>query len=212
MLLPRHERYSYSLRADDGLTAQGAPGMTRLTSLNPWLAAIAVTLCVQFPAQAQERFTLSIPGVSDNRLFTSAAASDAPGCGGKNQSPALSWNAGPAGTQSYAIVMHDPDGQKGLGVDHWIHYGIKPTTHQIAAGVGAKSALEGVGGTTSKGNTHYMGPCPPVGDSAHHYIIQIYALDLAPDALPAGLTRAELMEKIKGHVLRNSSAVRRYHR
>jgi len=30
--------------------------------------------------------------------------------------------------------------------------------------------------------------------------------------LPAGLTRAELMEKIKGHVLRNSSAVRRYHR
>lgn len=94
--------------------------------------------------------------------------------------------------------MHDPDGQKGLGVDHWIHYGIKPTTHQIAAGVGAKSALEGVGGTNSKGNTHYMGPCPPVGDSAHHYIIQIYALDLAPDALPAGLTRAELMEKIKG--------------
>ena len=125
--------------------------MTRLTSLNPWLAALAVTLCVQFPAQAQERFTLSIPGVSDNRLFTSAAASDAAGCGGKNQSPALSWNAGPAGTQSYAIVMHDPDGQKGLGVDHWIHYGIKATTRQIPAGVGAKSAFEGVGGTNSKG-------------------------------------------------------------
>ena len=124
--------------------------MTRLTSLNPWLAAVAVALCVQFPAQAQERFTLSIPGVSDNRLFTSAAASDAAGCGGKNQSPALSWNAGPPGTLSYAIVMHDPDGQKGLGVDHWIHYGIKATTHQIPAGVGAKSALEGVGGSNSK--------------------------------------------------------------
>ena len=26
------------------------------------------------------------------------------------------------------------------------------------------------------------------------------------------LTRAELMEKIKGHVLKNSSVVRRYHR
>jgi Raf kinase inhibitor-like YbhB/YbcL family protein len=187
--------------------------MTRLTSLNPWLAAVAVALCVQFPAQAaQERFTLNIPGVSDDRLFTSAAASDAAGCGGHNVSPALSWNAGPAGTLSYAIVMHDPDGQKGQGVDHWLHYGIKATTHQIPAGVGAKSALEGVGGTNSKGTTGYIGPCPPVGDSAHHYIIQIYALDLAPDALPAGLTRAQFLEKIKGHVLKNSSVVRRYHR
>ncbi|TPG91383.1 YbhB/YbcL family Raf kinase inhibitor-like protein [Pseudomonas caspiana] len=186
--------------------------MTRLTSLKPWLAAVAVALCVQIPAQAQERFTLNIPGVTDDRLFLSASASDAPNCGGHNQSPALNWNAGPAGTLSYAIVMHDPDGQKGQGVDHWVHYGIKATTHQIAAGVGAKSALEGVSGTNSKGTTGYMGPCPPVGDSAHHYIIQLYALDLAPDALPAGLTRAQLLEKIKDHVLRNSSVVRRYHR
>ncbi|MFS2094120.1 YbhB/YbcL family Raf kinase inhibitor-like protein [Pseudomonas sp. Pseusp11] len=186
--------------------------MTRLTSLNPWLAAVAVALCVQLPAQAQERFTLSIPGVSDNRLFTSAEASDASGCGGKNQSPALSWNAGPQGTLSYAIVMHDPDGQKGLGVDHWIRYGIKATTRQIPAGVGAKATLEGVGGTNIKGTTNYVGPCPPIGDSIHHYIIQIYALDLAPEALPAGLTRAQLLDQIKGHVLKNSSVVRRYHR
>jgi Raf kinase inhibitor-like YbhB/YbcL family protein len=187
--------------------------MTRLTSLNPWLAAVAIAFCVPFAAQAaQERFTLNIPGVSDDRLFTSAAASDAQGCGGHNLSPALSWNAGPAGTLSYAIVMHDPDGQKGQGVDHWVHYGIKATTRQIPAGVGAKSAFEGVGGTNSKGTTTYVGPCPPVDDSAHHYIIQIYALDLAPDALPAGLTRTQLLEKIKGHVLKNSSVVRRYHR
>lgn len=187
--------------------------MTRLTSLTPWLAAVAVALCVQLPAQAaQEHFTLNIPGVSDDRLFTSAAASDAQGCGGHNVSPALNWNAGPAGTLSYAIVMHDPDGQKGQGVDNWVHYGIKAGTHQIPAGVGTKSALEGVGGTNSKGTTGYVGPCPPVGDSAHHYIIQIFALDLAPDALPAGLTRAQLLEKIKGHVLKNSSVVRRYHR
>ena len=186
--------------------------MTRLTSLNPWLAAVAVALCVQFPAQAAERFTVSIPGVTDNRLFTSAAASDAAGCGGKNQSPALIWTAPPPGTLSYAIVMHDPDGQKGQGVDHWIHYGIKPATRQIPPGVGAKSAFEGVAGSNSKGTIGYIGPCPPVGDSSHHYIIQLYALDLAPDALPAGLTRAQLLEKIKGHVLKNSSVVRRYHR
>ncbi|MCE0464803.1 YbhB/YbcL family Raf kinase inhibitor-like protein [Pseudomonas uvaldensis] len=186
--------------------------MTRLTSLAPWLAAVALVLCAQGTVQAQERFTLSIPGVSDDRLFTAAAASDANNCGGKNVSPALSWNAGPPGTLSYAIVMHDPDGQKGQGVDHWVHYGIKASTRQISAGVGAKSALDGVSGTNSKNTLGYIGPCPPVGDSAHHYLIQIYALDLPPEALPAGLTRAQLMEKIKGHVLRNSSVVRRYHR
>jgi Raf kinase inhibitor-like YbhB/YbcL family protein len=121
------------------------------------------------------------------------------------------WNAGlpaPRATRSSCTTRT----ARKAGVDHWIHYGIKATTRQIPAGVGAKSSLEGVGGTNSKGTTHYIGPCPPVGDSAHHYIIQIYALDLAPDALPAGLTRAELMDKIKGHVLRNSSVVRRYHR
>jgi Raf kinase inhibitor-like YbhB/YbcL family protein len=145
-------------------------------------------------------------------LFTTASASDASGCGGQNVSPALSWTPGPEGTLSYAIVMHDPDGQKGQGVDHWVHYGIKAGIHHIPAGVGAKSALEGVGGANSKNTTSYVGPCPPVGDSAHHYLIQLYALDLAPDALPAGLTRAQLLEKIKGHVLKNSSVVRRYQR
>lgn len=186
--------------------------MSRFASRNTWLAAGAVLLCLQFPVQAQERFTLNIPGVSDDRLFTTGNASDAKGCGGHNNSPALNWTAGPSGTLSYAIVMHDPDGAKGQGVDHWVHYGIKPTTRQIPAGAGTKSNLEGLAGLNSRNGTAYMGPCPPVGDSAHHYIIQIYALDLAPEALPAGLTRAQLLEKINGHVLRNSSVVRRYSR
>ncbi|ROM80224.1 PEBP family protein [Pseudomonas brassicacearum] len=186
--------------------------MTRLNFLTPWLAAVALVLCAQGAAQGEERFTLNIPGVSDDRLFTAAAASDANNCGGKNISPALSWNAGPPGTLSYAIVMLDPDGQRGQGVDHWIHYGIKASTRQIPAGAGTKPTLEGMSGINSK-NTHgYIGPCPPIGDSAHHYLIQLFALDLPPDALPAGLTRAQLMEKINGHVLRNSSVVRRYHR
>lgn len=184
--------------------------MSRFASRTPWLLAGLLLLGLHLPVQAQERFTLNIPGVSDDRLFTSGSASDAKGCGGHNNSPALSWTAGPEGTLSYAIVMHDPDGAKGQGVDHWVHYGIKPGTRQIAAGAGTKPNLEGLAGLNTRNGTGYMGPCPPVGDSAHHYVIQIYALDVGPDALPAGLTRSQLLEKIKGHVLRNSSVVRRY--
>lgn len=36
-------------------------------------------------------------------------ADDAPMALGPNRSPAISWSAGPAGTRSYAIIMHDPD-------------------------------------------------------------------------------------------------------
>jgi phosphatidylethanolamine-binding protein (PEBP) family uncharacterized protein len=79
-----------------------------------------------------------------------------------------------------------------------VHYGIKASTHQIASGVGAKSTLEGVSGINSKGTAGYVGPCPPAGDSAHHYIIQIYALDRT-GGVAGSLTRAQLLERINGH-------------
>ena len=79
-------------------------------------------------------------------------------------------------------------------------------------GADLKGKIEGVGGSNSKGLATYSGPCPPVGENPHHYVIQIYALDLAADALPAGLTRDDLLAKIKGHILANTSVVRRYGR
>ena len=36
-------------------------------------------------------------------------ATDAPMALGRNRSPTIRWSAGPAGTRSYAIIMHDPD-------------------------------------------------------------------------------------------------------
>ena len=44
-----------------------------------------------------------------------------------------------------------------------------------------------------------MGPCTPPG-SPHHYTFVIVATDLDTKALPAGLTRLELFEKLDGHV------------
>ncbi|MEA9977278.1 MULTISPECIES: YbhB/YbcL family Raf kinase inhibitor-like protein [unclassified Pseudomonas] len=178
-----------------------------------WLTAGAMALCLQFTAQAaQPRFTLSMPDAEDNAFFSADNAASANGCGGKNVSPALYWSNPPKGTQSFALVLHDPDGQKGLGVDHWLRYGLPFSLEQIVQGVGAESKLEGVGGINTRGTTDYMGPCPPPGDSAHHYVIQLYALDLAHDALKPGLSGDELRAAIKGHILGVSSVVRRYQR
>jgi hypothetical protein len=186
--------------------------LSRSSSVCAWLAGGALTLCLQLPAQAQERFTLSTPGAEDNAFFSQDNAGSANDCGGKNISPALSWSEAPKGTQSFALILHDPDGQKGLGVDHWLHYGLPASTRQIAMGVGGESKLEGVGGMNTRGSTAYTGPCPPPSDSPHHYVIQLYALDLAPDALEAGLTGEQLRARIKGHVLGVSSVVHRYQR
>jgi phosphatidylethanolamine-binding protein (PEBP) family uncharacterized protein len=52
-------------------------------------------------------------------------------------------------------------------------------------------------------------PGPPVGDVPHHYVAQVYALDLPADALPAGLTRDALFAAIKDQVLAATSTVPR---
>lgn len=185
---------------------------SRYVSVRAWLLGGLLVVCLPLAAQTQNRFTLSMPDAEDNSFFSPDNAASANDCKGKNISPALYWTFVPKGTQSFALVLHDPDGQKGLGVDHWLRYGLPAGLDQIATGVGGESKLEGVGGKNSHGSLDYVGPCPPMGDSAHHYVIQLYALDLAPDALPAGLTRIELLDRIKGHILGVSSLVRQYQR
>ncbi|WP_297840115.1 YbhB/YbcL family Raf kinase inhibitor-like protein [Pseudomonas sp.] len=185
----------------------------RNVATRSWMIAGALALCMQMSAQAaQPHFTLAMPDAEDNAFFSPDNAAMANGCGGKNVSPALYWSNPPPGTQSFALVMHDPDGQKGLGVDHWLRYGLPFSLAEIATGVGGESKLEGMGGVNTRGTTDYMGPCPPPGDSPHHFVIQLYALDLAHDALKPGLTGDEFRAAIKGHILGVSSVVRRYQR
>ena len=48
-------------------------------------------------------------------------------CDGQDVSPPLEWTAGPMGTESYALIMDDPDAPAGTWV-HWIAWNIKGTT------------------------------------------------------------------------------------
>ena len=180
--------------------------------LHRWLAGCVLTLGLAGIAHAAEPFTVETPGAGEGAFFSRDNASSAGECGGNNVSPALSWSEVPAGGRSFALILHDPDGQNGLGVDHWVHYGLPADSRQLAENVGGDGKLPGVGGKNTRGSDKYLGPCPPPGDSPHHYVIQLFALDLAPDALEAGLTADELRARIKGHVLGNTSVVRRYQR
>jgi Raf kinase inhibitor-like YbhB/YbcL family protein len=169
------------------------------------MVAFAVTA-----AYAAEAFTLTSPGLADGGTLESTHAASANNCGGGNVSPALQWRNPPTGTKSYAVTIFDPDGAKGLGIVHWVLYGIAPSVTTL--GAGAAQPPGSVAGTNRTGGQGYYGPCPPVGEVPHHYVVQVYALDLAPDALPAGLTRDALFAAMKDHVIAAASTVLRYGR
>jgi Raf kinase inhibitor-like YbhB/YbcL family protein len=161
-------------------------------------------------------FTLTSTDLRDNGILATASSgagksTDGSECGGENVSPALMWKNKPAGTQSFAITMYDPDGAAGSGVSHWVAYDIPASASHFERGEGSKPGNY-VGGTNQRKMTTYFGPCGPKGDAYHHYTIQIFALSIAPGTLKPGLTRAELFSAISGHVLAETSLIARYTR
>lgn len=130
-------------------------------------------------------------------------------CPGQNTSPQLSWKDAPKETKSFVLLIEDPQGANGLGVTHFIGYGIDSTTHQFA-----KNALtQGSGyipGTNTKNVQGYSGPCPPVTGDIHNYNFTLIATDLAPAALEKGLTKDALMKALAGHTLNSAGLVGQY--
>jgi len=118
-------------------------------------------------------------------------------CDGDNTSPPLAWSRLPAGTESLALTMDDPDAN---GYVHWVMYNIPPDSTGLAAGVLADEELAdgSLQGMNSRGEIGYTGPCPPGGE--HQYVFRIHALD-AEVGLEAGATLAEVEAAIADHVL-----------
>jgi Raf kinase inhibitor-like YbhB/YbcL family protein len=159
-------------------------------------------------------FVISTNGEADNALLPAAMGFDKMGgdgksCGGVNQAPGFSWANPPDKTQSYAILEVDPDGRGGLGVNHWVIYNIPASATGInTADIAAGRYTPGRGTGDLVG---YRGPCPPTGDSPHHYIVQLFALD-APPAFPAGLDHDGVLAAMKGHILGATSTIMRFQR
>jgi Raf kinase inhibitor-like YbhB/YbcL family protein len=152
------------------------------------------------PTTAPDTITVTIGGTTDGR-FPDAQVFNGFGCSGGNQSPALTWTAGPEGTQGYAIVMHDPDAPTGVGFFHWIATDIAAGTTTLAEGASASGMPTGtVQGYTDFGGNAYGGPCPPPG-SPHRYEITVYALDTATLGVPPGGTGALTRFMLRQHTL-----------
>lgn len=167
------------------------------------------------PMAGTSVFTLWSPTFKDGAFLEQKHAgnlSTNPNCVGQNVSPSLRWANLPAGTKSLAMLVHDQEGRSGLGVAHWVAYGIAPTVTGFAEGEITGPSPKYVGGKSTLNIPGYMGPCPPVNTGHHHYVFTAIATDVEPGALPAGLTMLELLERLNGRARGASSIVLRYGR
>ena len=157
------------------------------------VVALAVAAAEPAPPAAPGKFTLASPEITAGGKIADAQVFNGFGCQGANVSPALSWSNAPKDTQSFALMVHDPDAPTGSGWWHWIVYNIPATATSLPAGAGNTQNMllpsGAVQGRTDFGSTGYGGPCPPPG-MPHHYYFRLYALKVPKLDLPQDATAA----------------------
>ena len=151
-------------------------------------------------------------GVIPNK-FTQAARR------GMAVSPELKWSQVPMGTQSFVLLVHDPEpvlnkGSK-MDITHWLIWNIPGTSTGLAEGVAQGELPDGSRQVSLRSNA-YMGPGAPAGPY-HHYTFELYALDTkldVPQGTPAQAadTRTAVVNAMDGHVLGKAVLVARFHR
>ncbi len=144
--------------------------------------------------------------------YTQAAGPTAP-------SPALSWSQVPAGTQSFVLLMHDPEPvlnkTSKMDITHWLIWNIPGSSTGLAENVPAGQLPDGSRQVSLRSNG-YMGPGAPPGPY-HHYTFELYALDTmleVPQGAPAdaAATRNAVVNAMDGHVLGKALLVAKFHR
>lgn len=129
----------------------------------------------------------------------------------------IAWSGAPPETKSYVLVMEDPDAKKPSPhpVIHWVAWNIPAKTTSLREGLQKQDRLddpEGLRqGPTTSGTTGFKGPKPPQGDPAHHYHVEVFALDRALD-LPPHSGRDEVLAAAQGHVLASGEVVATFKR
>ena len=143
------------------------------------------------------RFTVSSPDVRNGGSFAPTDFANGFGCTGDNRQPRLSWSGAPAGTQSYAVTMYDPDAPTGSGFWHLLEWDIPASASTLDSTPPAGTVV----GVDDAGIAGYLGPCPPVGDIIHRYQITVYALDVPTLGLPSATSPAITGFTMSSHIL-----------
>jgi Raf kinase inhibitor-like YbhB/YbcL family protein len=130
-------------------------------------------------------------------------------CDGAARAPTLTWSGVPAGTQSVAVLVDEPDAKDGPFV-HLLVTDLPP--NQTSVDLGAVLPVTASVTHNDSGTVGYLAPCPEDGQHTYHY--RVYALDEKVRRAPATrvVTRASFLRGIAGHVLAEGELVGTYER
>lgn len=161
------------------------------------------------------KFRLTSRDLAEGGRIAAAQVFNGMGCTGGNVSPALEWSNPPAGTQGYALMVHDPDAPTGSGWWHWVVWNIPANVHSLPAGAGTPGSgllpAGAVQGRTDYGFAGYGGPCPPPG-AVHHYHFRLYALKVPALELPADAPAAMVGFNVRANALGSAELMGLYGR
>ena len=126
---------------------------------------------------------------------------------GEQVSPPLSWSNVPDTAASFVLLVHDVDAAAGNGTDdilHWMLWNIPAAARSLPEGVPQGSQLPDGTRQISASGPYYRGPGAPAAGPAHHYVFELFALDLMLDVPAVGAslpqTRAAVVAAMAGHV------------
>jgi Raf kinase inhibitor-like YbhB/YbcL family protein len=160
-----------------------------------------------------------IPHQSDIMSITVTSTAFEPGsaiptqftCEGSDTSLPLAWSGAPAGTQSFALIVDDPDAPDPrapkMTYVHWVLYDIPPAVATLEQGASTNLPAGTREGTNDWKRTGWGGPCPPIG--RHRYFFKIFALDRMLGDLRSP-TKPALEKAMEGHVLAQGQVIGTY--
>jgi hypothetical protein len=182
-------------------------------------AAILIAACSLFAqtsfaqnagrGPAAPAMTLTISGFPDGGQIPVKFSQAAPGVApGEGTSPAMTWANVPAGTVGFVLNMHDMDLARNKTTDdqaHWVVWNIPATATGFPEGVPKGSQMPDGAYQISATGPMYRGPGAGANGPFHHYMFELYAVDIKLDGLKptsnAFETRSRVMDAIQGHIL-----------
>jgi Raf kinase inhibitor-like YbhB/YbcL family protein len=133
-------------------------------------------------------------------------------CDGEDISPDLHWTESPANSQSFVVLMYDPDAPNGT-FHHWGVYDIPPERTELPEDIPRGDQFESFYQARNDfGYSGYGGPCPPANHGPHHYYFRLLALDVATLGLEAGATYDAVAAASEGHIIDETSLMGTYDR
>ncbi|MEX2282690.1 MAG: YbhB/YbcL family Raf kinase inhibitor-like protein [Gemmatimonadota bacterium] len=169
--------------------------------------------------------TLSSPAFTDGGMIPVKHAQP-----GHDVSPPLTWSGAPDSAVSFVLIVHDANAATGDGTDdflHWMVWNIPGTATSLPEGMpqgpqiqlpgftpapapaGGRGGGGGGGGgggvrQISVSGPYYRGPAAPATGPPHHYVFELYALDVMINVQPVGMsaaaTRAAVVDAMKTHI------------